>query len=316
MQTPTLSDISSDRAMKKISTKKPVKSQTKKTVAAVNKKAAYTTRFVSVLTDKPQLIRHPISHPDEHPKKFKPTNKKVYEIHGIGFGKFSAFQQAGIKTIKQFVEAGIPIVSQVMNCGITRGKQIYLRGLAVYQNRVIKIQEPKRISNQPVYLDIETDLTKSTIWMIGIYISKTNEFIQLVANRPRDEKNILKDCFEILSEHRQEHIITYSGSRFDERILRARFEEEGLKHSHLIFEDILLDIKKSFAFPLKSYSLSDLASFYCYKFRHPFIDGMQVAMLYLEHSNDLTKFRDYKKLREYNEDDVRAMVGLVEHIYF
>lgn len=299
--------------MKKNSTK-TTKQGTKKTV----KKATvpFTTKYVSTVTDRPQLTRHIITHPDEHPKKFKPTNNSVYEIHGIGFGKYSAFQQAGIKTIKQFVEAGIPTVSQVMNYGINGGTQVYLRGLAVYQNRVIKIPEPKQISSQPIYLDIETDLSQSTIWMIGIYISKTNEFIQLVANKPKDEIKILKECLEILSDHRQEHIITYSGSRFDERILRNRFTDEGLEHNHLLFEDIFLDIKKSLAFPLKSYSLGDLASFYGYNFKHPFMDGMQVAMLYSQHASDLTKFRGYKKLCEYNEDDVKSMVGVVENIYF
>lgn len=299
--------------MKKYSTKK-TKRGTKKSVKTTT--ATFATKYVSTLTDRPQLIRHPFTHPDEHPKKFKPINNSLYEIHGIGLGKYSAFNQAGIKTIKQFVEAGVPTISQVMNYGINGGTQVYLRGLSVYQNRVIKIQEPKKISAQPVYVDIETDLVQSTVWMIGIFISKTNEFIQLVANKPKDESKILKECLEILSEHRQEHIISYSGSRFDERVLRKRFDEEGLQHNHLVFEDILLDIKKSLAFPLKSYKLGDLASFYGYNFKHPFMDGMQVGTLYSEHASDLTKFRGYKKLCEYNEDDVKSMVGVVENIYF
>ena len=293
--------------MKKISASKAAKPLTKKKA---------TTKSISVVTDRPKLIRHFLTHPDKHPKKFKAAKGSVYEIHGIGFKKYSDFNQAGIKTIKQFVEAGIPTVSQVMKYGINGGTQVYLRGLSVYQNRVIKIQEPKRISNQPIYLDIETDLNQSTVWMIGIYITKTNEFIQLVANKPKEEKIILKDCLDILSEHQQEHIISYSGSRFDERVLRRRFDDEGLTHHHLLFEDILIDIKKSFAFPLKSYSLGDLASFYGYNFKYPFMDGMQVAMLYEQHANDLTKFRGYKKLCQYNEDDVKSMVGVVENIYF
>ena len=152
--------------------------------------------------------------------------------------------------------------------------------------------------------------------MIGIFISRTNEFIQLVANKPKDEPKIIKECLDILSEHQNEHIITYSGSRFDERILRKRFDEEGLEHHHLIFEDILLDMKKSFAFPRKSYSLGDLASFFGYNFKHPFMDGLEVASLYSRYANDLTKFRGLKKLCEYNEDDVKSMLGVTENLYF
>ncbi len=273
------------------------------------------TKFVSI-ADRPKLIKHLITHPDEHPKKFKAYKGSVYEIHGIGFGKYTAFNQAGIKSVKQFVEAGVSTVSQVMGYGTNGGTQVFLRGLSVYQNRVIKIQEAKKLSNQPVYLDIETDLSQKVVWMIGIFISATNEFIQLVANKPKDEPKIIRECLTILSENQNEHIITYSGSRFDERILRKRFEEEGLEHHHLNFEDILLDIKKSFAFPLKSYSLGDLASFYGYNFKHPFMDGLEIASLYSQYANDLTKFRGLKKLYEYNEDDVRSMLGVTENLYF
>jgi predicted RecB family nuclease len=277
--------------------------------------AADKTKFVTI-ADKPKLIRHPITHPEEHPKKFKAFRGSVYDIHGIGFGKYSAFNQAGIKSVKQFVEAGVPKVSQVMGYGINGGTQVFLRGLSVYQNRVIKIQEAKKLSSQPIYLDIETDPFQAVVWMIGIFISRTNEFIQLVANKPKDEPKIIKECLVILSEHQNEHIITYSGSRFDERILRKRFDQVGLEHHQLTFEDILLDIKKSFAFPLKSYSLGDLASFFGYKFKHPFMDGLEVASLYSRYSDNLTKFKGYKKLCEYNEDDVKSMLGVTENLYF
>ena len=58
-----------------------------------------------------------------------------------------------------------------------------------------------------------------------------------------------------------------------------------------------------------------MASFYGYNFRHPDINGFDVAMIYESHSKDLSKFKGLKKLCEYNEDDVKSMVGVVENIY-
>lgn len=263
----------------------------------------------------PKLKPHPITLPDERPKKGKLKRGGVDAIQGIGYKKYFDFHRAGIKTLKQFVDAGIPRVSSILGYREEAGRQIYLRGLSVYQNRVIKLDEIMELTQGRVYVDIETDLTQSIVWMIGIYISQTGEFIQLVVNSPRDEKKILKECMDILSQYRNKNIITYSGTRFDERVLRNRFDRRQIPHEHIEFDDILLDIKKSLALPLKSYSLGEVASFYGYKFRHPHMDGMEVAFLYEMHSDDLSSYRGLKKLREYNEDDVKSMAGVVENIY-
>jgi len=41
----------------------------------------------------------------------------------------------------------------------------------------------------------------------------------LVADKPKDEPKIIKQCLEILSAYPSEPVISYSGSHFDERIL-------------------------------------------------------------------------------------------------
>ncbi len=260
------------------------------------------------------LISHPITEENEHPEKIEKSHRSVYEINGIGGNMYNKFREAGIETIEEFVNAGLKKVSEVLGRSESGGLSVFLRGLALHQNRIIKIKEPKKISQSSIYLDIETDLFQRTVWMIGIYLSKTNEFIQLIADKPKDEPKIIKYCLEILSDHPNEQIISYSGSRFDERVLRKRFNEENLKHNHLIFDDILLDIKASLIFPLKAYTLGDLGEFYGYNFKHPNMDGRQVAMLYSQYSNDLKKFRGYEKLCDYNEDDVKSMFSLVDHL--
>ncbi len=297
-------------------TKKVIKkAPAKPTVKAKKVVVADTPTVIKKTFDKINLISHKFTEPNEHPTKLKPNKLSVSEINGIGGNTYLKFHSAGIKTVEDFANAGVSKISQVLGWTEKGGLPFYLRGLAVYQNRVIKIKAPKNISQSPIYLDIETDLFQRTVWMIGIYITKTNEFIQLVADRPKDEPKIIKQCLEILSDHPNEPVISYSGSRFDERVLRKRFDEEKLKHNHLIFDDILLDIKASLAFPIKAYTLGDLGEFYGYNFKHPNMDGQQVAMLYSQYANDLKKFRGYDKLCDYNEDDVKSMVSVVEHIY-
>jgi predicted RecB family nuclease len=297
-------------------TKKVIKKVTTKRTVKVKKVVVTDTPTVIKKTfEKINLISHNFTEPNEHPTKLKPNKLSVSEINGIGGNTYLKFHLAGIKTVEDFANAGVSKISKILGWTEKGGLPFYLRGLAVYQNRVIKIKSPKNISQSPIYLDIETDLFQRTVWMIGIYITKSNEFIQLVADRPKDEPKIIKQCLEILSDHPNEPVISYSGSRFDERVLRKRFDEEKLKHNHLIFDDILLDIKASLAFPIKAYTLGNLGEFYGYNFKHPNMDGQQVAMLYSQYASDLKKFKGYEKLCDYNEDDVKSMASVVEHIY-
>ena len=297
-------------------TKKLIKKVAPKpTVKAKKVVVADTPTIIRKAFEKIILISHSFTLPNEPPTKIKPNELSVSEINGIGGSTYLKFHSAGIKTVEDFANAGVSKISQILGWTEKSGLPFYLRGLAVYQSRVIKIKALKNISQSPIYLDIETDLFQRTVWMIGIYITKTNEFIQLVADKPKDEPKIIKQCLEILSDHPNEPVISYSGSRFDERVLRKRFDEEKLKHNHLIFDDILLDIKASLAFPIKAYTLGDLGEFYGYNFKHPNMDGQQVAMLYSQYANDLKKFRGYEKLCDYNEDDVKSMASVVEQIY-
>ena len=317
----TIKKATNKKAVDKPTAKKAVKKTAPKTgkakpsVKAKNLVVADTLTIIKKTFEKVTLLSHKFTAQNEHPPKIKPNKLSVSEINGIGGNTYLKFHSAGIKTVEDFANAGVSKISKVLGWTEKGGLPFYLRGLAVYQNRVIKIKTLKNISQSPIYLDVETDLFQRTIWMIGIYITKTNEFIQLVADKPKDESKIIKQCLEILSDHPNEPVISYSGSRFDERILRKRFDEEKLKHNHLIFDDILLDIKASLAFPIKAYTLGDLGEFYGYNFKHPNMDGQQVALLYSQYAGDLKKFRGYEKLCDYNEDDVKSMTALVEHIY-
>lgn len=316
---PTANNAVSEAAPRSEKAKLTKQSITKATSAStVNGRKAVNAKTPTIIKksfDKVTLINHQFTDPNEHPTLIKPNTISVSEISGIGGDTYLKFHSAGIKTVEDFAKAGVSKIAAVLGWTEKGGMPFYLGGLAVYQNRVIKLKTPKNISKTPIYLDIETDLFQRTVWMIGIYITKTNEFIQLVADKPKDEPQIIKQCLEILSDHPNEPIISYSGSRFDERVLRKRFDEEKLKHSHLIFDDILLDIKASLAFPIKAYTLGDLGEFYGYNFKHPNMDGQQVAILYSQYAKDLKQFAGYDKLCDYNEDDVKSMAFVVEHIY-
>lgn len=176
-------------------TKKVLKQNTSKpTIKAKKVVVADTLTIIKKTFEKITLLSHQLTAPNEHPTKIKPNKLSVSEINGIGGNTYLKFHSAGIKTVEDFANAGVSKISKILGWTEKGGLPFYLRGLAVYQNRVIKIKTPKNISQSPIYLDIETDLFQRTVWMIGIYITKTNEFIQLVADKPKDEPKIIKQC--------------------------------------------------------------------------------------------------------------------------
>lgn len=278
-----------------------------------NKVKTSSALIIKKSFDKVPLIVHQITEPTEHSDESNFSYRSVYEISGVGRSNYYKLKKEGITTVDEFIDAGLERISKVFGWSEKGVKPIYLRALSLYQNRVIKIKPLSSVSLNPIYLDIETDPTLSIVWMIGLYFSKTNEFIQLIADKPKDEPKIIKQCFNILSDFPDEQIIHYSP--FDKTYLTKRFREENLVSEKMNFKDIYNDLYHSLALPIEKYNLGEVGEFFGYEFRHPYMDGMEVASTYLNYSNGISKYRDFQTLCEYNEDDVKSMFSIVEHLY-
>ena len=262
----------------------------------------------------------------EEPELWDPSqSRRVYSnetyvldeleiIYGIGPATAARFKAAGIDTLAKIVEAGPDGLAKHVGCNASSAQNFYFRAKSTQEKKIIPLKRMESLDENAVFLDIETDLTQSLVWLVGIYFKKTGEFSQFIAHSSRQELKILRQLLTRLNGH-SGTIYTFSGTRFDERVLKNRMDEYRMDYSDLPeFEDVYHSIRSSIVFPLKSYSLKSIANFFGYEYRHPDLDGFTVALEYMSNYQRTKDKKLLRRLLEYNEDDIRSLPWMLDKI--
>jgi len=180
-----------------------------------------------------------------------------------------------------------------------------LQAEAMVKEKIIKIDEMKEISDNVVYVDIETTLGGSFVWLIG-YLYK-GEFHQLYADKEIEEKSIIKKFLVFLKSLDNPIFVEYSETYFDYRnILEAvnRHELDVRYFSNLKNIDLYWTLRKAYLFPTLTRKLKDIAHYLGYPSKTE-LDGPTVALGYQKHLD--TGEPIPKEYFVYNEDDVRML---------
>ncbi|MDE1769379.1 MAG: TM0106 family RecB-like putative nuclease [Thaumarchaeota archaeon] len=235
-------------------------------------------------------------------------------IFGIGPVTYQKFKEAGIMTVDKLHGVSVEELCKYIKCNPNVASKFLIRAKASYEKKIIILERMISIEDDSAFLDIETDLAQKLVWLIGIYFRKTNEFVQLVAHEPSQEKSMLKEFLNKMRGFKGK-IYTFSGTRFDERVIKNRLGYHKMDSTNLSeFVDLAGYIQRSFAFPLKSYGLKSIASYFGYNYRHQDLSGMTVALEYLHNYQKTKDKKLMKKLLEYNEDDIYSLPWIMEKL--
>lgn len=164
-----------------------------------------------------------------------------------------------------------------------------------------------------VVWDIETNLSveQRVIWLIGAHDTSTNETVQFF--QPDDERKCIEDFLTWISHRPNATPVSYSTSGFDTTALATSMRRHNLVDgTQFVERDIDLGDRVLYRCVSRynDFSLKGLARDLGFRFRHPDIDGEDVGMMFTEYQ--LTrKAPDWRKLLEYNADDVGATVHLL-----
>lgn len=236
------------------------------------------------------------------------------DLYGIGPATAKRLAKAGIYKIEHIASITPELLAERIACSIKTATDYYIRAKSVQENKVYVLRPLVALDDNPIFLDIETNIGMSLVWLIGVYHAKADKFVRYFADSPQHERNMLTKFIRDMTAMKGT-IYTFSGSRFDERVLKARIEENRLDHSRLPrFVDIYHDIRRSVIFPLKSYSLKQLAKYFGYNYRHQDLDGMRVALDYMLVYQKTKDKKLLMKLFEYNEDDVRSLPAILSKL--
>lgn len=167
-------------------------------------------------------------------------------------------------------------------------------------------------SQKRAYIDIETDLRGTFIWLVGLHLEAEARTYSFFAETPAHEKDIMTELLQFLSARPELQLLSYSNSAIEQRLLPQRFSVHGLQTAVVgRIRDIYYAIHACAAFPIEDTSLKEISRACGFKGRYPNFDGYDAARSY--GSGNLNE-RLKQKLIEYNEDDLLALTQVVQFI--
>jgi len=242
--------------------------------------------------------------------------KPISSVPGIGPAYAERLIKRGIRTVEQLAACNIDKIRRA----VPYAELVSVRARAIAENRPFLFRQPSpKPKGVEVFLDIETDLRQEYVWLVGLCIGRKGKYRKFFAKSRKDELRVLSNLLAFMQAHPNARIVTCSGSRFEERIMRKRLLAHDLPADICNrMEDVHQSISHSVALPTSSYKVKDMGKFWGYRYKHPELDGFAVAQLYegrYRRSRNLVQRRKLaKKLIEYNEDDVRCLPFILDAI--
>jgi predicted RecB family nuclease len=244
--------------------------------------------------------------------------REVWMVPGIGPHSAERLRDIGIRTVEELAVSSAEIIR-----GSIRSRSapevLVARARAINENRAILLCRPEFTGKREVFLDIETDRAMSYLWTIGVCTGREGEYKSFFAESPKNDKAILIRFLSFMESHPDAELLTYSGTRFDERVIRKRLTFHGLPTAvcdRMI--DLYQPISRTVALPTYSYELKEIGAFFGYRYKHSDVDGLELAFLYAHTYQKLRRSSQRRKLRlkfrEYNEDDVRCLPFILKAI--
>jgi predicted RecB family nuclease len=148
-------------------------------------------------------------------------------VPGIGSVSAELLRGIGIRTVEELAAAPAEIVCRTVRFGHSP-EVLLARAQAIVENRPIFLRPPESTGDDEVFLDIETDLNQTYIWLIGLCVGEKGKYHYFFADSPKEEKMILLDFLSFMESHPEVRLLTCSGSRFEERVIRGRLTFHGL----------------------------------------------------------------------------------------
>ena len=243
--------------------------------------------------------------------------KRLHELTSIveiGETRAQQLRNGGVTKVDDLACAEPHVIHGLLNCGPSKARQLCGRAQALLKNKPITLAQLQLPPRERIFLDIETDLAKSYIWLIGVYSEQNASFRQFFAKSPEREREILEAFVEYASQEPNAVFLSISGSHFEKRVIQAQLDAHGLSgHFKGQIEDVYWEVENCVAVPIRSLKLKDVASCLGYKYRHPELSGKEIPSKYNKYvSNPKPSLR--KRLLEYNEDDVMSLRHVVKKL--
>jgi uncharacterized protein len=234
-------------------------------------------------------------------------------VANCGNDKQQPLEKVGVTTVKQLLARKTP----VPGIADTKLEQLRQCARAFVDKRFIVLQDI-RIPSAPVefYLDFEgIDMDGEKFdYLIGILERAKDKavFHPFVARSKAEHKKVVKDALALLTKHPDAPIFHYAS--YEKTALKQISDEYHIDVKPLLHRmtDLLQVLRRCIAPPTSTFSLKDIAKALGFRWRAG-MDAGQSLVLYPQFL--ATKDEALlKKIIDYNEDDVRALLLVKENL--
>lgn len=238
-------------------------------------------------------------------------------LNGIGYDKIKILKKIGVNNFDDLLAFDTSQKLERVGVSTQYINKLKLYALSQIENKIYKLRPVSLPNNEIVHYDIETDLTPSyrskKVWSIAVHHNSNVQ--RFYADTWKHENKILKEFLEYLRALENPNLFCYSGAGFDKNVLVSAFERHDLDADYFIncnHFDLCTLLKQNFIMPIKSYGLKEVGKFLGYKFKNDDLDGLYVAMRYIQ--CQLTGEKLPRDIFHYIDDDVKAMDYIIKQI--
>ena len=234
-------------------------------------------------------------------------------IFGIGPRTLDKLYSVSITRLEDLLKMEISKVSAAVDIPVSVLERFAIHAKAMVTGKPLVLSRFQKPAGRMLYLDIETNLDQSLVWLVGVYSESRGLFKSFFAKDEDEEKKVLSDLVEFASREPEAAIGFYACTGFDRRVLESRLTANGLPTDLCgRMVDLCLPLRRAIAFPLKSYGIKSLAGYFDYEYSHPDLDGFGVALLYMNEYRNTHNQTLQAKMLEYNKDDVMFLKQLTD----
>ncbi len=232
-------------------------------------------------------------------------------------------KRAGVSTVLELALADSKMLSQkLLDIDDERLRFLQTQAIAM-KERLHKVWEKVEFqkSDYEIYFDVESDPLRDADYLFGVLIvektadgSFSERYEAFIAERPEDEGKAFTAFTALLDEHQDAPVYHFGWYEISvlSRMMERYGAPEGAKQSFANnFIDLNAFLRGKIIFPLSFYSLKDLARYIGFEWRAEDAGGVNSIRWYHEWLE--TGNRAFlERIRQYNEDDVRATRKLKE----
>lgn len=242
-------------------------------------------------------------------------------IAGVKRHSADLLRAAGIRTARDFADCEMSALAVALPHPARPLKILKARARALVERRPVLTSPLRLPPNTEIFLDIETDSAGGYkyVWLIGVCVGRKGPYRAFFAGTPADERKILIEFVEFAASQPTATFLAFSSSKVEERVLQVRLSSHGLSTSLCSrIVNVCQEFHRSVALPIDSESVTQVAEMLGFRYRHPTLNGLRVALLYeqtyVRMKNVIRRRALKRRLLEYNEDDVRSLPFILDAV--